>query len=748
MRQKKKLAAAMSAVAVAGAAAAIAIGASGAAGAATGPTGGTWAAALPFPGFSASDATLQAMACPSLGDCVAVGYTSGTTMTPIVASESNGVWGSAQDINGTGSLGNGSGGILTNISCGGPGDCTATGTYPGTNDVATAFYVSETAGAWGTATAVTSPDQPAGTYSEVNGLSCAAVGYCAIVGRYTDQGVNSAGLTVSTPFTLDENNGTWGTPQPVPGLASLPSGDAYANLDAVSCPAAGSCTASGDYGGNGFIGWPFVVSEAGSAWGNAAALHGTLSGGNSSVSCPDASDCAVVVTAATVQSGTALYTVDEAHGTWEQGQLLSVPSSTQVINAAGTPLIGCSSAGHCVIVGDMEGTSSATLPFAAAETSSGGWGPAAALPGNPAIEGGTLQGLSCVPAGDCTVAVAAGNGSGTPYVYTAVISTDGSIGDVQQVYQSRGFNTVYGLSCPQDGYCTLAVELGNEYMLGVEASPAAVALTASAPQVTYGAEQSETLTATVSSSAGGTPTGTVTVTGPAGSTPCTITLANGTGACTLTARQLPAGSDRLTAAYSGNVTYVPASGTTTVTVARAASATSLSFAPAGTSFSGVATKLTVKGTVTSTVGTPSGSATVRVDGHPVSGCTGVSVSAGTVSCTGTTAILTGGGHTVTLSYSGGGNFAASVSPAATLTVGMARSTLTLSLSRSSVRYGSEKQEKFTVSVSHVGSVRPTGKAQVRIGRRTLCTVTLRNGAGGCTLTSRQLRVGRYRIVAQ
>jgi large repetitive protein len=459
------------------------------------------------------------------------------------------------------------------------------------------------------------------------------------------------------------------------------------------------------------------------------------------------------VTAQTADYGTALYTVDEAHGTWEQGQLLSVPSSAQVIDAAGLPLVACRSAGNCVIVGDMEGSSSGsspppTLPFAAVETTSGKWGAAAALPGTPVLDGSTLQGLSCVPGGDCTVAVTAGNGSATPYIYTAVIGTDGSIGDVQQLYHSLGSNTVYGLSCPQDGYCTLAVELDNEYKLGIEASPAAVALTASAPQVTYGAEQSETLTATVSSSAGGTPTGTVTVTGPAGSTPCTITLANGTGTCTLTARQLPAGTDTLTAAYSGDVDYVPATGTTTVTVARAATATSLSFAPTTITFSGAATKLTVTGTISSTAGTPSGSATVRVDGHAVSGCTGVSFSAGTISCAGTTAILTGGMHTVTLSYSGGGNFAASASPAATLTVGVARSTPTLSLSRSSVGYGSEEQEKFTVSVSHVGSVRPTGKAQVRVGRRTLCTVTLRNGAGSCRLTARQLRTGSYKIVAK
>jgi hypothetical protein len=236
MRLKVKLGAAVSAVALVGGAAGIAIGVSGAAGAATGTTGGTWAAAQPFPAAVASDANSQAVNCPSLGNCVAVGYTTGTTWTPVVKTETNGVWGSPQAINGTASLGDGLNVDLTNVSCGGPGDCTATGTYQGTNGVSTAYYVSETAGTWGTPKAVTSADQPAGTYSEVNGLSCAAVGYCTIVGRYTDQGTTSAGTSISVAFTLDEADGTWGTPQPVNGLAGV----TLPNLNSVSCASAGN----------------------------------------------------------------------------------------------------------------------------------------------------------------------------------------------------------------------------------------------------------------------------------------------------------------------------------------------------------------------------------------------------------------------------------------------------------------------------------------------------------------------------
>ena len=72
MRLKNKLGAAVLAVALL-AATGIVIGVTEDAGAATGTGDGTWAAAQPFPDFSALDSALTAITCPSLGDCVAVG---------------------------------------------------------------------------------------------------------------------------------------------------------------------------------------------------------------------------------------------------------------------------------------------------------------------------------------------------------------------------------------------------------------------------------------------------------------------------------------------------------------------------------------------------------------------------------------------------------------------------------------------------------------------------------------------------
>jgi hypothetical protein len=281
------------------------------------------------------------------------------------------------------------------------------------------------------------------------------------VGRYTDQGEHTAGLTVSIPFTLDEVNGAWGTPQPVPGLAGLPGSGSLSTLDSVSCTGDSDCTASGPM---------FVVSETGGTWGNAEQLPGTSSGDYTTISCPDPADCTV---AALV--GQAIFTYDEANGAWGQPQQLAMPSSTTYIT--NDPLLGCRSAGNCVILDNMDfqvgtrvnakGTSG---PFAATEITSGAWGAAATLPGiPPATEIGMGGGLSCVPGGDCTLVGSAQADTGTPaYLWAAVSGAGGSIGTVQQVYAGADSNPVIGLSCPQSGRCTLAAELDYKYMLGTE----------------------------------------------------------------------------------------------------------------------------------------------------------------------------------------------------------------------------------------------------------------------------------------
>jgi Bacterial Ig-like domain (group 3) len=92
------------------------------------------------------------------------------------------------------------------------------------------------------------------------------------------------------------------------------------------------------------------------------------------------------------------------------------------------------------------------------------------------------------------------------------------------------------------------------------------ALTLSVTTITYGDEQVENLTATVSPEFTGTPTGTVRI--KASNTRlCVITLSGAEGSCTLSATQLQAGTYDVVAHYSGSMDFKSsASSTETLTV--------------------------------------------------------------------------------------------------------------------------------------------------------------------------------------
>ena len=93
-------------------------------------------------------------------------------------------------------------------------------------------------------------------------------------------------------------------------------------------------------------------------------------------------------------------------------------------------------------------------------------------------------------------------------------------------------------------------------------------LSLSSAKVTYGKEQAERLKVTVAPRYGGTPTGRVTIKSGA-TTICAITLARGQGGCTLTARQLRAGTYHLVAAYPGSGDFTgSASAAKTLTVVK------------------------------------------------------------------------------------------------------------------------------------------------------------------------------------
>ena len=129
-----------------------------------------------------------------------------------------------------------------------------------------------------------------GTFAEVNAVSCAPDGSCAIGGNYADR----SGF--SQAFVADEHDGVWGKAIEVPGLAALNT-NKNAFVFSVSCVRAGACAAGGGFADHhGQQG--FVVVERNGRWGKAieppglAALNAGGSAAVFSVSCAPAGACA------------------------------------------------------------------------------------------------------------------------------------------------------------------------------------------------------------------------------------------------------------------------------------------------------------------------------------------------------------------------------------------------------------------------------------------------------------------------
>jgi hypothetical protein len=325
-------------------------------------TGGTWGTAQELPGTAALNkgnpgAEVTAISCPTVGNCVAAGrYADGSSHSQVfVATETNGTWGNAQEIPGTGALNAGGYATVGTLSCPTVGNCSVGGLYASQTidhiSNTQAFVASETNGTWGTALEV--PGTAAlnsGGYAEVISVSCATAGNCSAGGWYTDS-------TATQAFVVNETNGTWGTAATVPGLAALNTGG-LAQISAIQCGSPGNCSAGGIYLDSTFNNQPFLVTETGGTWGSAAGVPGIsaleqgIPGASiGALACDAVGDCSAGGFYADSSSHRQAYVVSETGGTW--GTAEEVPGSA-TLNAGGQAAIGamaCAPGGLCSAVG-------------------------------------------------------------------------------------------------------------------------------------------------------------------------------------------------------------------------------------------------------------------------------------------------------------------------------------------------------------------------------------------------------------
>jgi hypothetical protein len=203
---------------------------------------GRWGSAEQVPGLTAMNtsdwARVTAVSCVPGGNCGAGGYylpVEESALFGFVVSEKNGRWGTAAPVAYHGYLI----GDLDAVSCPSAGNCAAAGSSTGDGGPDGAWVVNEKKGSWGP---VDDLSRPVGQGSSTS-MSCWSAGNCVAGGSYT---VPSEGDNPQA-FIVSEKSGRWGDTKQVSGLVALSKGGGDQILS-LSCLSAGGCSAGGSYG--------------------------------------------------------------------------------------------------------------------------------------------------------------------------------------------------------------------------------------------------------------------------------------------------------------------------------------------------------------------------------------------------------------------------------------------------------------------------------------------------------------------
>jgi len=259
-------------------------------------------------------------------------------------------------------------------------------------------------------------------------------------------------------------------------------------------------------------------------------------------------------------------------------------------------------------------------------------------------------------------------GSGTGAVSYAV-TTPGSAGCSLNSYGTA-------LSATSAGTCTVTATKAADANYNAASSTATTVtfakattktvLKLSATKVTYGHEQTDLLSVTVSPQfPGSMPTGTVTVKRST-TTLCTITLSSAKGSCLLTHKELPAGSFSIYANYGPNANFVGSTSFITKTilaVTRASTKTTLTLSVKKVNFGheqGEHLWVSVSPQFSDT--TPTG--TVTISGTPCR----IKLASDKGSCTLSSAKFRRGAHSLVAHYGGSADFVSSTSANKTIDV--------------------------------------------------------------------------------
>ncbi|MGH9017358.1 MAG: Ig domain-containing protein [Acidimicrobiales bacterium] len=288
-------------------------------------SGGLWTAArAPVPADAATDGQVtdntehtyvDAVSCWTDGGCAVAGsyMLASGSYADLADNLSAGNWSSTltSDLNGK----------LTSVACDPTGTCVAGGPFvPSGSPFSAIRLVTDAGGTWST----TAAPFPAGSGSTLTAIACPATDACTAVGSYADQNGSQQALLLQQSIT-----GWTGTTVAVPGESTAANRNPWVTLDALSCPAAGSCVADGTYQDGNSQTYGVVFDQTPARWtAQQAPLPPDNEVGSPSVSfaagslsCPAAGQCTAVGTYTTQAStdttiGRAGMVLTQSDGSW------------------------------------------------------------------------------------------------------------------------------------------------------------------------------------------------------------------------------------------------------------------------------------------------------------------------------------------------------------------------------------------------------------------------------------------------
>jgi hypothetical protein len=184
---------------------------------------------------------------------------------------------------------------LSSVSCASADDCGAVGAYDDNSDTVQGLLLTKVSGVWGTGLEATLPANHSAGIQSLVSVSCPAAGNCSAGGNYIDSSNHLQGLL------LNEISGVWatGTEATLPANAAT---SPNAAIESVSCGSPGNCSAVGAYLDNSFNSQGLLLNESSGVW--APGIEATPPANAAtnplvvptSVSCPSADNCTAVGT--------------------------------------------------------------------------------------------------------------------------------------------------------------------------------------------------------------------------------------------------------------------------------------------------------------------------------------------------------------------------------------------------------------------------------------------------------------------